>query len=111
MTLDVRIDEDIPDGVAVAAYYSISELVTNAAKHAHASGFDVKVVAADACLRIVACDDGVGGADPSRGSGLVGLRDRVEALGGTIAVQSPMGSGTSVQVALPLAAPPPAASG
>jgi len=102
MTIDVRIEDDIPDGVAVAAYYSISELVTNTAKHASASGFNVKVSAAEACLRIVASDDGIGGADPARGSGLVGLRDRVEALGGTIVVQSPTGSGTVVDVALPL---------
>jgi signal transduction histidine kinase len=111
MTVDVRIDDVVPDGVAVAAYYSISELVANTAKHAHASGFDVKVSAADACLRIVARDDGVGGADPARGSGLVGLRDRVEALGGTIVVRSPTGSGTFVEVALPLGAPTPRASG
>jgi signal transduction histidine kinase len=102
MTIDVQIEDEIPDGVAVAAYYSISELVANTAKHAHASGFDVTVSAANACLHIVARDDGVGGADPARGSGLVGLRDRVEALGGTIAVQSPFGSGTLVDVALPL---------
>jgi signal transduction histidine kinase len=102
MTVDVRIEDDIPDGVAVAAYYSISELVTNTAKHARASGLNVKVSAAEACLRIVARDDGIGGADPARGSGLVGLRDRVEALGGTIVVQSPTGSGTVVDVALPL---------
>jgi signal transduction histidine kinase len=111
MTVDIRIDDVVPDGVAVAAYYSISELVANTAKHAHASGFDVKVSAADACLRIVARDDGVGGADPARGSGLVGLRDRVEALGGTIVVRSPTGSGTFVEVALPLGAPTPRASG
>jgi signal transduction histidine kinase len=103
MTVDVRIEDDIPDGVAVAAYYSISELVANTAKHARASGFDVKVSAAGSSLRIVARDDGVGGADPARGSGLVGLRDRVEALGGTIDMQSPTGSGTVVEVELPLA--------
>jgi signal transduction histidine kinase len=105
MTVDVRIEDEIPDGVAVAAYYSISELVTNTAKHARATGFDVAVGTEDACLRIVARDDGIGGADPSRGSGLVGLRDRVEALGGTIAVRSPSGNGTVVEVSLPLDAP------
>jgi signal transduction histidine kinase len=102
MNIDVLIEDHVPDGVAVAAYYSISELVANTAKHAHASGFDVTVSATDARLHIVARDDGVGGADPARGSGLVGLRDRVEALGGTIAVQSPSGSGTVVKVELPL---------
>jgi signal transduction histidine kinase len=106
MTIEVRIDDDIPDGIAVAAYYSISELVTNTAKHARASGFDVQVSTVDARLRIVARDDGVGGADPARGSGLLGLRDRVEALGGTMAVQSPVGSGTVVDLELPLGVPP-----
>jgi signal transduction histidine kinase len=88
--------------VEVAAYYVVSETLTNAAKHAHASVVHVGVEAVDGVLRVSVRDDGSGGADSARGSGLVGLRDRVEALGGTISVQSPPGAGTSVRVELPL---------
>jgi signal transduction histidine kinase len=100
--LDVRVEDELTDGVEVAAYYAVSEIVTNAAKHARASVVNVDVTAADGVLQIVARDDGMGGADPARGSGLVGLRDRIEALGGTIFVQSPRGAGTAVEIALPL---------
>lgn len=100
--LDVHVEGELPDSVAVAAYYAVSEIVTNTAKHARASAVDVTVTAADGVLHIVARDDGVGGADPERGSGLVGLRDRIEALGGTIEVSSPKGQGTTVTLALPL---------
>ena len=86
----------------MAAYYAVSELVTNTAKHANASTVNVNVSCANGVLHIVVCDDGIGGADPARGSGLVGLRDRVESLGGTISVRSPRGEGTAVEVALPL---------
>jgi signal transduction histidine kinase len=102
IALDVRVEDELPDGVAVAAYYAISEMVTNTAKHARASTFEVAVTSADGFLRILAGDDGIGGADPARGSGLVGLRDRIEALGGTISVRSPRGEGTTVVIALPL---------
>ena len=87
--LDVRVEGRLPESVEVAAYYVVSEMLTNAAKHAHASSVQVDVAGADGVLRVSVRDDGVGGADPARGSGLVGLRDRVEALGGTIAVDSP----------------------
>ena len=102
VALDVRVEDKLPDGVEVAAYYAVSEIVTNTAKHAEASTVNVDVTCADGVLHIVARDDGIGGADPARGSGLVGLRDRIEALGGTIAVRSPKGKGTAVEVALPL---------
>jgi signal transduction histidine kinase len=62
----------------------------------------VEVESADGALRVSVRDDGAGGADPARGSGLVGLRDRVEALGGAITIQSPLGAGTSVDVELPI---------
>ncbi|MDX6469829.1 MAG: hypothetical protein QOF75_1632 [Gaiellaceae bacterium] len=100
--LDVTVEDDLPDGVEVAAYYAVSELVTNTAKHAQASSVEIKVACEDGVLRIAAGDDGIGGADPARGSGLVGLRDRIEALGGTISVWSPEGEGTAVEIALPL---------
>ena len=102
VALDVRVEDELSDGVEVAAYYAVSELVTNTAKHAQAASVDVAVIAADGVLHIVAHDDGIGGADPTHGSGLVGLRDRIEALGGTISVSSPRGEGTAVEVALPL---------
>jgi signal transduction histidine kinase len=100
--LAVRADARLPERVEVAAYYVVSETLTNAAKHAHASVVRVDVGAVGRVLRLTVRDDGDGGADPIRGSGLVGLKDRVEALGGTISVQSPLGAGTSVDVELPL---------
>jgi signal transduction histidine kinase len=102
VALDVRVEGRLPDGVEVAAYYVVSEMLTNTAKHAQASAVYVAVTPADGVLHISVRDDGVGGADPARGSGLVGLRDRVEALGGSIAFQSAKGAGTTVEVLLPL---------
>jgi signal transduction histidine kinase len=100
--LDVQALARLPERVEVAAYYVISEALTNAAKHANASVIQVGVETAGPVLHLRVRDDGDGGADPSRGSGLVGLRDRVEALGGTIAVHSPAGAGTSLHADLPL---------
>jgi signal transduction histidine kinase len=102
--LDVRAHARLPEGVEVAAYYAVSEALTNAAKHAQASVVHVEVEAVDDALRLCVRDDGAGGADPARGSGLIGLRDRVETLGGSITVQSEAGAGTSVHVELPLTA-------
>jgi signal transduction histidine kinase len=101
--LTVDADERLPDQVEVAAYYVVSESLANAAKHAHAATVEVDVETLDGALRISVRDDGRGGADLRRGSGLVGLKDRVEALGGRIVVESPAGAGTAVQVELPLA--------
>jgi signal transduction histidine kinase len=100
--LETRIHRTLPASVEVAAYYVVSETLTNAAKHAHASVVHVDVETVDRALSLSLRDDGAGGADPSRGSGLVGLQDRVEALGGAISVRSPLGAGTSVHVELPL---------
>jgi len=100
--LDVRVQARLPERVEVAAYYVVSEALTNAAKHAHASVVHVEVEAVEGALRLCVRDDGAGGADPVRGSGLVGLKDRVEALGGTITVQSPVRAGTALRVELPL---------
>jgi signal transduction histidine kinase len=100
--LDVRAQARLPERVEVAAYYVVSEALTNAAKHAHASVVNVEVETVEGALWLRVRDDGVGGADPVRGSGLVGLKDRVEALGGTLAVQSPAGAGTALRAELPL---------
>ena len=100
--LDVQAMARLPEPVEVAAYYVICEALANAAKHANASLVHVGAEIAGNVLHLQVRDDGDGGADPSRGSGLVGLRDRVEALGGTIAVHSPAGAGTSLHADLPL---------
>ena len=101
--LDVRADRRLPEPVEVATYYVVSEALTNAAKYANASVVHVTVEVTEHELRASVADDGVGGADATRGSGLVGLKDRVEALGGTITVDSHVGAGTSLRVELPLA--------
>jgi signal transduction histidine kinase len=91
-----------PEHVEVAAYYIVSELLANTVKHAHASVAVVSVEGTNGGLHLSIRDDGVGGADPTQGSGLIGLRDRVEALGGTFVIDSPLGAGTAVLVALPI---------
>jgi len=100
--LEVRLDERLPEPIEVAAYYVVSEALTNAAKHGEASVVEVHVEIADSALLVRVRDDGVGGAVLARRSGLVGVKDRVEALGGRILVESPPGAGTSIQVELPL---------
>ena len=100
--LDVRTNGRLPERVEVAAYYVVSEALTNAAKHGHASSVTVRVEAAPDLLRVGIRDDGVGGAQFGRGSGLVGLKDRVEALGGGITLQSEPAAGTSLSIELPL---------
>ena len=100
--LDLHAERRLPERVEVAAYYVVSEALTNAAKHAHASVVKVELDAHDAILQLAIRDDGIGGADPSRGSGLVGLSDRIEALGGTLEVTSPTGSGTTLLIELPV---------
>jgi signal transduction histidine kinase len=100
--LELRSDRRLPERVEVAAYYVVSEALTNAAKHAHASVVQVDVGAEDGIVRLAIRDDGVGGADPVHGSGLIGLTDRVEALGGRIEIASPPGRGTSLVVSIPI---------
>jgi PAS domain S-box-containing protein len=100
--LSVDVPDRLPQPVEVAVYYVVSEALTNAAKHARASVVEVKVGAVDGALSLAVDDDGVGGADPAGGSGLVGLRDRVEALGGALEVRSPAGAGTSLRATIPL---------
>jgi signal transduction histidine kinase/uncharacterized protein YoaH (UPF0181 family) len=100
--LDVRVTDRLPPGVEFTAYYVVSEALANATKHAKATVVHVVVDATGDVARIALRDDGVGGADPRRGSGLVGLRDRVEAVGGTMSLHSPVGEGTQLIVELPL---------
>jgi signal transduction histidine kinase len=103
VNLDARgADGRFPEPVEVAAYYVVSEALTNAAKYADAPVVDVAVAADGGALRVEVRDDGCGGADPAEGSGLLGLRDRVEAIGGTMRLTSPAGAGTSLRVELPL---------
>jgi signal transduction histidine kinase len=96
------IEHRLPEPIEVAAYYVVSEALTNAAKHANASHVDIEASARDGSLRLSIRDDGVGGAEPAGGSGLVGIRDRVEALGGSIEITSPPRHGTHIVVRFPL---------
>jgi signal transduction histidine kinase len=100
--LDLAVDPGLPQSAEVAAYYVVAEALTNTAKHARASVVNVRVEAEDANLHLCIRDDGIGGADSRKGSGLIGLIDRVEALGGRMDVSSPRGSGTSLLVKIPI---------
>ena len=100
--LHVDTESRYPPPVEVAAYYVVSEALANTTKHARAAQADVIVAERDSTLRVSVSDEGVGGAEPLRGSCLTGLRDRVEALGGSIGVTSPVGHGTMIQVSLPI---------
>jgi len=100
--LQVGMEGRLPEQVEVAAYYVVAEALTNVAKHAGASGVQVEVDTEVGLVRVGVRDDGFGGADPARGSGLVGLKDRVEATGGTLRVDSRAGQGTSLLVELPI---------
>ena len=101
--LTVRVPRRLPDRVELGAYYIVSEALANVAKHANAQVVTVSVEAGRGVLSLSVRDDGVGGADPD-GSGVTGLRERAEALGGTLKLTSPPGRGTSVDVRLPAAA-------
>jgi signal transduction histidine kinase len=100
--LDLHTARRLTDPVEVAAYYAVSEALTNTAKHARASVVQVELDAPDATLRLAIRDDGIGGADPAQGSGLTGLRDRIEAVGGTLDVTSPAGGGTTLLIKIPV---------
>jgi GAF domain-containing protein len=99
--VDVRLDERMPAPIEAAAYYIASEALTNVAKHAHASGVELSAAHDDGVLTLEIHDDGIGGVDTCRGSGILGLTDRVEALGGTISILSPTREGTTLSVHLP----------
>jgi signal transduction histidine kinase len=102
VTLDLAVERRLPESVEVGAYYVAAEALTNAAKHARASEVHVCAEADDATLTLLIRDDGVGGADPRNGSGLIGLIDRVEALGGHMKVVSPPAVGTTLHITIPL---------
>jgi signal transduction histidine kinase len=100
--LDLQTERRLPAHIEVAAYYVVSEALTNAAKHAHASTVKVDLNVRSALVQLAIRDDGIGGANLGQGSGLIGLRDRVEALGGTLQITSPIGSGTTLLVEIPI---------
>ncbi|WP_327002665.1 AAA family ATPase [Dactylosporangium sp. NBC_01737] len=104
--LGIRTVGRLPEQVEVSAYYVIAEALTNATKHAHASTITVTVDIDGTILRVTVHDDGVGGADFTHGTGLLGLKDRVEALGGRITLNSPHGEGTRLAVEIPSAREP-----
>jgi signal transduction histidine kinase len=114
--LDIQVDRRLPEPVETAAYYTVAEALTNTAKHARATTAQIEVAESDAVLHLRVRDNGRGGADFSHGSGLVGLKDRAEALGGYLRLYSPPGAGTALEIALPLGDPggpglPPGAAG
>ena len=100
--LDIRVDGRLPEPVETAAHYTVSEALTNTAKHAHATAADIQVTETDGVLDVRVRDNGRGGANFSHGSGLLGLKDRAEALGGRLRLHSPPGAGTTLEIELPL---------
>jgi signal transduction histidine kinase len=100
--LDVELEERPPRDTEATAYYIAAEALTNVARHAEATGARVTLRRDGAVLRVEIADDGKGGADASAGTGLVGLRDRAEAAGGTLGIASPPGAGTVIVASLPL---------
>ena len=102
--LSVQVPDRLPGPVEIAAYYVVSEALTNTVKHARATAAEVDVTVGDGVLRVCVRDDGRGGADFGHGSGLVGLRDRVEALGGRLSLADSPGVGTALEVRIPIPA-------
>jgi signal transduction histidine kinase len=103
--LDVQVDRRLPDPVEIAAYYTVAEALTNAVKHAGATALDVEVSIGDGVLNVCVRDNGCGGANFGNGTGLVGLKDRAEALGGRLQLRSVPGAGTTLEITLPLDEP------
>jgi signal transduction histidine kinase len=100
--LDIQVNQRLPDPVEIAAYYAVSEALTNTAKHAFATAVGIQVAVSDRTLDLRVRDNGRGGAQFGHGSGLVGLKDRAEALGGHLELHSPPGEGTTLDITLPL---------
>jgi signal transduction histidine kinase len=100
--LDVTAEMRLAESIEVAVYFIASEALANATKHSRATLIDLSLVQSDGRLVLAVRDDGVGGADPTRGSGLVGLTDRVDALGGSISVRSRQGEGTQITAEFPV---------
>jgi signal transduction histidine kinase len=111
VALDVRIARRLPDGVEIAAWFVASEAVANVLKYADAAHVEIEAAEADGVLEIAVRDDGRGGADPRLGTGLLGLADRLEALGGALAVDSPAGGGTRVVARIPVPSAAPQSAG
>jgi signal transduction histidine kinase len=103
--LDIHVGRRLPDPVEIAVYYTVAEALTNAAKHARATAAEIEVTAGDCLLLLRVHDNGRGGADFIHGTGLVGLKDRAEALGGHLRLDSPPGAGTTMEVTLPVSDP------
>jgi len=101
VSLDVDLPEQPPAEIAAAAYFAVSEALTNVAKHADASSVTLRALARDDTIHIEVIDDGRGGADTQQGTGLRGIADRVSTVGGTLRIQSPLGGGTRFEVELP----------
>ena len=102
VVLDAAVDRRLPESVEVAAYYVVAEALTNAAKHAQASEIQLRASLDNGELRMTISDDGIGGAVTGGGTGLIGLKDRVEAVSGRLEITSPAGSGTTLDVTIPL---------
>ena len=102
VTVDFELPDRLPPTIEATAYFAISEALANVSKHAGATQVVVSATVQDAWLRVEVSDDGTGGADPSRGSGLRGLRDRVAAVDGALEVTSPAGQGTTVAISVPV---------
>jgi signal transduction histidine kinase len=105
VNLDLQLAGRLPEQVEAGAYYLVSEALANTAKHANASAAEVRLSIDHGVLVVHVRDDGDGGADPAKGSGITGMRDRVEALGGRVVLRSPLGEGTSVLAEFPLGTP------
>jgi signal transduction histidine kinase len=101
--LEAAISGRLPEAVEAAAYFVASEALANAAKHSHASDVTLEASCDGSTLVIEVTDDGIGGAGVGRGSGLRGLADRVEAIGGRLTISSPPGRGTAVRAEIPCA--------
>lgn len=108
--LHVEVPGRLPQPLEVAAYYVVCEALANATKYSGAATVEVDVAVNDATLAVRVSDDGAGGVDETKGSGIVGLRDRVEALGGTMTVASPPNDGTIIRANIPVGVPEPEAS-
>ena len=104
--LDLRTDRRPPEHVEVAAYFAVCEALANAAKHSQASVVTIALDIRHSNLQLSVRDDGIGGADPNQGTGLVGLADRIEALGGRLEITSPAGSGTLLSLKIPVDSTP-----
>ncbi|GAA3508758.1 signal transduction histidine kinase [Streptosporangium album] len=101
VTMDLRLPHRPPPGVEAAAYFCVSESLTNVVKHSKAQRITIKAELSNQCLTIEVGDDGIGGADPTAGSGINGLADRIGVLDGTLSLSSPLGGPTVIQVRIP----------